>query len=59
VLKNNRLVAEAARRSSVASPLLDVCHALFRETVELGHGGSDMVAVLHAIEARTVAGSAA
>ncbi len=53
VLKNNRLVAEAARRSRVASPLLDVCHALFRETVDLGHGGSDMVAVLHAIEART------
>ena len=53
VLKNNRLVAEAARRSSVASPLLDVCHALFRETVELGHGAHDMVAVLRAIEART------
>jgi 3-hydroxyisobutyrate dehydrogenase len=53
VLKNNRLVAEAARRSGVASPLLDVCHALFDETVALGHGGSDMVAVLRAIEART------
>jgi len=53
VLKNNRLVAEAARRSSVASPLLDVCHTLFRETVELGHGAHDMVAVLRAIEART------
>jgi 3-hydroxyisobutyrate dehydrogenase len=53
VLKNNRLVAEAARRSSVASPLLDVCHALFHETVALGYGGSDMVAVLRAIEART------
>ena len=57
VLKNNRLVAEAARRSSLASPLLDVCHALFRETVELGHGDRDMVAVLHAIEARTGAGA--
>ncbi|WP_101790015.1 NAD(P)-dependent oxidoreductase [Nonomuraea indica] len=52
VLKNNRLIAEAARASHVASPLLDVCHALFGETVSLGHGGSDMVAVLHAIEAR-------
>ncbi|MBB6346369.1 3-hydroxyisobutyrate dehydrogenase [Nonomuraea muscovyensis] len=52
VLKNNRLIAEAARASHVASPLLDVCHALFGETVALGHGGSDMVAVLHAIEAR-------
>ncbi|MEV0199107.1 NAD(P)-dependent oxidoreductase [Nonomuraea sp. NPDC050691] len=53
VLKNNRLIAEAARASGLASPLLDVCHELFGETVELGHGGADMVAVLHAIEART------
>ncbi|MHC3468967.1 NAD(P)-dependent oxidoreductase [Streptomyces sp. 7R007] len=53
VLKNNRLIAEAARRTGLASPLLDVCHALFRETVALGHGGEDMAAVLHALEART------
>lgn len=53
VLKNNRLIAEAARDAGLASPLLDVCHALFDETVGLGHGGGDMVAVLHAIEART------
>ncbi|MEU1040370.1 NAD(P)-dependent oxidoreductase [Streptomyces sp. NPDC005551] len=53
VLKNNRLIAGAARRAGLASPLLDVCHALFEETVSLGHGGSDMVAVLRAIEART------
>ncbi|WP_327290097.1 NAD(P)-dependent oxidoreductase [Streptomyces sp. NBC_01198] len=53
VLKNNRLIAEAAREAALASPLLDVCHALFDETVGLGHGGADMVAVLHAIEART------
>lgn len=53
VLKNNRLVAEAARESNLASPLLDVCHALYCETVALGHGQSDMVAVVHAIEART------
>ncbi|MFF7047404.1 NAD(P)-dependent oxidoreductase [Streptomyces griseorubiginosus] len=58
VLKNNRLIAEAARRSGVASPLLDVCHALFGETVEQGHGDEDMVAVLHALETRT-AGSGA
>ncbi|GII55904.1 2-hydroxy-3-oxopropionate reductase [Planotetraspora thailandica] len=55
VLKNNRLIAEAARRSGLASPLLDVCHALFDETVTLGHGSADMAAVLHAIEARTKA----
>lgn len=53
VLKNNRLIAEAAREAGLASPLLDVCHALFKETVERGHGGEDMVAVLRAIEART------
>ncbi len=53
VLKNNRLIAEAARRAGLASPLLDASHALFDEAVALGHGASDMVAVLHAIEART------
>ncbi|MGO4260729.1 NAD(P)-dependent oxidoreductase [Lysobacter sp. TAB13] len=53
VLKNNRLIAEAARAAGVASPLLDVCHALFGETVKLGHGQEDMIAVLRAIEARS------
>jgi 3-hydroxyisobutyrate dehydrogenase len=53
VLMNNRLVAEAARESGLASPLLDACHELFTETVALGHGGADMVAVVRAIEART------
>ncbi|MFH9589804.1 NAD(P)-dependent oxidoreductase [Streptomyces luteogriseus] len=53
VLKNNRLIAEAARKAGLASPLLDVCHALYDETVRRGHGGEDMVAVLHALEARS------
>ncbi|GGW49679.1 3-hydroxyisobutyrate dehydrogenase [Streptomyces albaduncus] len=53
VLKNNRLIARAAREAGLASPLLDVCHALFDETVANGHGGEDMVAVLRALEART------
>jgi 3-hydroxyisobutyrate dehydrogenase len=52
VLENNRLVAEAARAAGLASPLLDVCHALFTEAVALGHGQSDMIAVIRAIEAR-------
>jgi 3-hydroxyisobutyrate dehydrogenase len=56
VLKNNRLIAEAARRTGLASPLLDVCHALFEETVASGHGGEDMAAVLRALEARTANG---
>lgn len=53
VLDNNRLVAEAARAAGIASPLLDVCHALYGETLALGHGDADMAAVLHAIESRT------
>ncbi len=53
VLENTRLIAEAARQSDLASPLLDVCHALYAETVALGHGQSDMVAIIRAIEART------
>lgn len=53
VLKNNQLVAAAARAAGLASPVLDACHALFTETVEQGHGGLDMVAVVRALEART------
>jgi 3-hydroxyisobutyrate dehydrogenase len=57
VLKNNRLIAEAARSVGVAAPLLDVCHALFGETVAQGRGSEDMAAVVHAIAARTPAGA--
>lgn len=53
VLKNTDLIAAAARAAGVASPLLDVCRALFQETAKLGHSGLDMVAVQHAITART------
>lgn len=56
VLQNNRLIAEAAREAHVASPLLDVCHALYAETLALGLGDADMIAVIHAIEQRTAAG---
>ncbi len=55
VLKNNRLVAEAARAAGIASPLLDVCHALYGETHALGLGDDDMIAVVRAIEQRTAA----
>jgi 3-hydroxyisobutyrate dehydrogenase len=58
VLKNCRLAAEAARESGVASPLLDVCQALYGETLALGHGRDDMVAVLRALEARADAAPA-
>jgi 3-hydroxyisobutyrate dehydrogenase len=52
VLENNRLIAEAAREAGVASPLLDVCHALYGETRALGFGDADMAAVLKAKAAR-------
>ncbi|GGQ12622.1 3-hydroxyisobutyrate dehydrogenase [Actinomadura coerulea] len=55
VLDNNRLIAEAARAARLASPLLDVCHALYGEAVALGHGEADMAAVVRALEARTAA----
>ncbi len=53
VLYNNRLIAQAAREAGVASPLLDVCQALYGEAERLGHGELDMAAVVRAIEART------
>jgi len=59
VLKNSRLVAEAARDASIASPLLDLCHALYGETEALGHGQQDMIAVIRAIEQRTDRGAPA
>lgn len=55
VLKNNRLIAGAARKAGIASPLLDICHALYSETQALGLDGADMVAVIRAIEQRTAA----
>jgi 3-hydroxyisobutyrate dehydrogenase len=55
VLENNRLIADAARKAGIASPLLDVCHALFGETQALGLESADMVAVIRAIEQRTAA----
>jgi 3-hydroxyisobutyrate dehydrogenase len=56
VLENNRLVAEAAREAKIASPLLDVCHALYGETLAQGLKDEDMVAVIRAFEQRTAAG---
>ncbi len=53
VLENNRLIAAAAREAGIASPLLDVCHALYGEAQALGLGCADMVAVIRAIERRT------
>jgi 3-hydroxyisobutyrate dehydrogenase len=53
VLMNNQLIADAARAAGIASPLLDACHALYGETLALGHGDEDMAAVIRALQART------
>lgn len=53
VLKNNALIAVAARQAAIATPVLDACHALFAETDALGYGTEDAAAVIRAIEART------
>lgn len=53
VLKNNRLVAAAARAANVATPMVDASYALFAEAVALGHGAEDMAAVVRALQART------
>lgn len=59
VLEINRLITAAARDAGVASPLIDVCHALFGETQRLGLHDADMVAVVRALEDRTSAARAA
>jgi len=53
VLKNSRLVLEAARAAGTASPLMNVCEALYAETEAMGRDEDDMIAVVQAIEART------
>jgi len=40
----------------MASPLLDVCHDLYAETLALGHGAEDMAAVVRALAVRTGGG---
>lgn len=55
VLKNSRLIVDAAREAAIASPQMDACLALYAETQALGLGDDDMIAVVRAIEARTAA----
>jgi 3-hydroxyisobutyrate dehydrogenase len=57
VLENTRLITEAARQAGLASPLADAGHALYAETLALGHAHADMAAVIHALEARTGTGA--
>lgn len=51
---STKLISEAARAVNMASPVLDLCRALYGESVELGNGRFDMVSVVAAIEARSV-----
>jgi 3-hydroxyisobutyrate dehydrogenase len=53
VLYNNELVADAARLRGISTPLLDDSHRLFAEAVALGHGGLDMIGVIHALRERS------
>jgi 3-hydroxyisobutyrate dehydrogenase len=52
VLKNSRWWSR--RLGTPPSPLMDVCLALYAQTEALGFGDQDMVAVVRAIERRTV-----
>ncbi len=52
VLKNIRLIDDAASRAGVASPLLHVCLDLFDEAVRTGQAGADMAALATVFEAR-------
>ncbi|GAB3232396.1 NAD(P)-dependent oxidoreductase [Glycomyces halotolerans] len=52
VLKNSVLIDDAATGGGTAVPLVSLCRALYKETVLLGHGAEDMIAVGRAIAAR-------
>jgi 3-hydroxyisobutyrate dehydrogenase len=50
---NTDLIAALARSSGTATPLLDVSRELFLEAEALGHGGLDMLGVIHAVATRS------
>jgi len=52
VLENPRLITAEAQGAGLASPLLEACHTLYGETAALGYGGSDMTAIIKALESR-------
>ena len=51
VLYNNRLILDAAATRALPMPLLEVCGALLASTVDLGHGGLDVIGVIEGIRA--------
>jgi 3-hydroxyisobutyrate dehydrogenase len=52
VLKNSRLVVDAARAAGAAHPLMEVCAALYAQTEAMGLHEQDMIAVIRAFEAQ-------
>ena len=52
VLKNSRLVVDAAKSAGAAFPLMEACTALYAETEAMGSRADDMIAVVRAFEAR-------
>ena len=55
VAKNTGFIAAASRTVGACTPLAEECDRLFNETVALGHGGEDIVAVLQALRGRLLA----
>jgi len=53
VHQNSRLITAAALATATATPLMEVCDELYRETEDAGLGQEDMAAVLHALQLRT------
>jgi 3-hydroxyisobutyrate dehydrogenase len=53
VRESTRLITSGARAAGIASPLIDVCHALFAEARSIGLDGADIAGVLGAFEERS------
>lgn len=54
-LANSVLVTDAARAAGTATPLVDLCRALYAEAADQGAAALDMSSVLRALQARTAA----
>ncbi len=52
-LNSTRLITQAAQHSHAACDLIRVCMKQYEETLDLGYGSQDMVAVIHTIQAHS------
>lgn len=50
VLKNSRLVVEAAKAAGTAHPLMEICLGLYESTEVMGYHEQDMITVIRAFE---------